>query len=86
VGGRRAIRRDGRISLDDLSLEFRARRWPQVPDVCPPELEQARDAIDDPEPYVPGSFDDVVLAYDLGWLSDADYDVLATAADGLPGA
>jgi hypothetical protein len=78
--------RDGRISLDDLSLEFRARRWPQVPDVCPPELEQARDAIDDPEPYVPGSFDDVVLAYDLGWLSDADYDVLATAADGLPGA
>jgi len=27
-----------------------------------------------------------VLAFDLGWLSDADYDVLATAADGLPGA
>ncbi len=78
--------RDGRLSLDDLSLEFRARRWPQVPDVCPPELEQAREAIDDPEPYVPGSFDDVVLAYDLGWLSDADYDVLATAAEGLPGA
>jgi hypothetical protein len=78
--------RDGRLSLDDLSLEFRARRWPQVPDVCPPELEQAREAIDDPEPYVPGSFDDVMLAYDLGWLSDADYDVLATAADGPPGA
>ena len=72
--------RDGRLSLDDLSLEFRARRWPQVPDVCPPELEQAREAIDDPEPYVPGSFDDVVLAYDIGWLSGADYDILATAA------
>jgi len=28
----------------------------------------------------------VVLAYDLGWLTDADYDILATAADGLPGA
>jgi hypothetical protein len=78
--------RDGRLSLDDLSLEFRARRWPRVPDVCPPELEQARAAIDDPEPYVPGSFDDVVLAYDLGWLSGADYDVLAVAADGKPGA
>jgi hypothetical protein len=78
--------RDGRLSLDDLSLEFRARRWPRVPDVCPPELEQAREAIDDPEPYVPGSFDDVVLAYDLGWLSDTDFDVLATAADGLPDA
>jgi hypothetical protein len=72
--------RDGRLTLDDLSLEFRVRRWPQVPDVCPPELDQARAAIDDPEPYVPGSFDDVVLAYDLGWLSDADYEVLALAA------
>jgi hypothetical protein len=75
--------REGRLSLDDLTLEFRVRRWPVVPDVCPPELEQARAAIDDPEPYVPGSFDDVVLAYDLGWLSGADYDVLAAAA-GLP--
>ena len=75
---------EGRLSLDDLTLEFQVRRWPQVPDVCPPELDQARAAIDDPEPYVPGSFDDVVLAYDLGWLADADYDVLATAAVGLP--
>jgi hypothetical protein len=72
--------RDGAYTLDDLSLEFRARRWPRVPDVCPPELEQARAAIDDPEPYVPGSFDDVVLAYDRGWLSDDDYDVLSGAA------
>jgi hypothetical protein len=72
--------RDGKLTLDDLSLEFRARRWPQVPDVCPPELEQARAAIDDPEPYVPGSFDDVVLAYDRGWLSDPDYEVLSGAA------
>jgi hypothetical protein len=72
--------RDGRISLDDLSLEFRARRWPRIPDVCPPELEAAREAIDDPEPYVPGSFDDVVVAYDLGWLSAEDFDILAVAA------
>ena len=71
--------------LDDLSLEFRARRWPRVPDVCPPELEPARAAIDDLEPYVPGSFDDVVLAYDLGWLSGEDYDILATAANGPDG-
>ena len=34
--------REGVLSLDDLSLEFRARRWPRVPDVCPPELEPAR--------------------------------------------
>ena len=50
-----------------------------------PNSSPAREAIDDPEPYVPGSFDDVVLAYDLDWLTDADYDILAIAADGLPG-
>ena len=76
--------RMGGMSLDDLSLEYRARRWPRVPDVCPPELEAARAAIDDLEPYVPGSFDDVVMAYDLGWLSGEDYDILATAANGPP--
>ena len=75
-----AAYRDGRFTLDDISLECRARRWPRIPDVCPPELEEAREAIDDPESYVPGSFDDVVLAYDLGWLSGEDYDVLAVAA------
>lgn len=78
--------RDGLLAMDELALEFRVRQWPQVPDVCPPELEAARAAIDDFEPYVPGSFDDVVLAYDLGWLSDEDYETLATAAESLPGA
>jgi hypothetical protein len=29
---------------------------------------------------VPGSFDDVVLGYDLGWLSAEDFDILAVAA------
>jgi hypothetical protein len=52
----------------------------QVPSACPPGLEQARAAIDDLEPYVPGSFDDVVLAYDLGRLSDEEYEFLAESA------
>jgi len=43
-------------------------------------MEQARASIDDLEPYIPGSFDDVVLAYDLGQLTDGDYEPLATAA------
>src|SRR5579859_8179214 len=49
-----AAYRDGQLSLEVLLMEFRLRRWPQVPDGCSPELEQARPAIDDPEPYVPG--------------------------------
>jgi len=35
-------------------------------------------AIDDLEPYVPGSFDEIVRAYDLGELTDAGYATLAT--------
>jgi hypothetical protein len=80
VTGMIAAYRAGQLSLGDLALEFRARRWPVVPSACPPGMEQAGPVIDDPEPYGPGSFDDVVLAYDLGQLTDADYAVLASAA------
>jgi hypothetical protein len=73
--------RRGQLSLDGLGLEFRVRRWPQVPPVCPPGLEPACAAVDDPEPYVPGSFDDVVMAYDLGKLTDPEYEFLAEAAN-----
>jgi hypothetical protein len=36
------------------------------------------------EPYVLGSFDDVVLAYDLDQLTDDHYEVLARAASRQP--
>jgi hypothetical protein len=72
--------RAGRLTLEDLGLEFRARRWPAVPAVCPPDMAPGTAAIDDPEPYVPGSLDDVVLAYDLGQLSGDEYEFLASAA------
>jgi hypothetical protein len=73
--------RRGQLSLEGLGLEFRVRRWPSVPSVCPPGLEPAAPALDDPEPYVPGSFDDVVMAYDLGKLTDPEYEFLAEAAN-----
>jgi hypothetical protein len=68
------------ISLEDLVRHFRRRCWPAAAQACPPELLAAAPAVDDPEPYVPGSFDDVVLAYDCGKLSDRDYQTLARAA------
>jgi hypothetical protein len=70
----------GKISLEDLTRRFCTRTWPPVSRACPPEMQEAAPAVDDPEPYVPGSFDDVVLAYDLGKLSDRDYQQLAKAA------
>ncbi|HEY0934962.1 MAG TPA: hypothetical protein VGD91_14605, partial [Trebonia sp.] len=72
--------RRGQLSLEGLGLEFRVRRWPAVPPVCPPALEPAAPAVDDLEPYLLGSFDDVVLAYDLGKLTDDEYEFLAEAA------
>jgi hypothetical protein len=80
VTGMIAAYRAGKISLEGLACYFRLRTWPAVPPACPPELQDAAPAVDDPEPYVPGSFDDVVLAYDLGKLSDHDYQELARAA------
>ncbi len=80
VTGMIAAYQAGQLSLGDLIVGFRARRWPVVPPACPPGLEQAEPAIDDPEPYVPSSFDDVILAYDLGQLADHDYQALASAA------
>lgn len=70
----------GNLTLEDVVRWFRARPWPDVPSACPPGLEQAASAIDDPEPYVPGSFDGVVRAYDLGQLTDVDYEYLGRAA------
>ena len=70
----------GALTLDAVCERFQSRRWPAVPAACPAGLEGAAAAIDDPEPYVPGSFDDVVGAYDLGWITDPDYEALAAAA------
>jgi hypothetical protein len=69
----------GELTLDALCQKFRSRRWPAVPPACPAGLEEAAPAIDDPEPYIPGSFDDVLRAYDLGWITDPDYEALAHA-------
>jgi hypothetical protein len=40
---------------------------------CPADLKTATLAIDDPQPYVPESFDDHVLGYDLIHLTDTGY-------------
>ena len=43
------------------------------------ELGAARDAVDDLEPVIAGTFDDVVHACDRGALTPPDYAVLALA-------
>ena len=72
--------KDGSMSLDEVSQRFRDRSWPRRRKHVPATyLEMAAAAQEDPEPYLPGSFDDVTAAYHRGDLSDEQYDVLANA-------
>jgi hypothetical protein len=72
---------NGSMSLDEVAQRFRERSWPRKRKPAPATyLEMAIAAQEDPEPYVPGSFDDVLAAYDRGELSRTQYRVLAEAA------
>jgi hypothetical protein len=72
--------RDGTMTLEDVAHRFREREWPRRK--RPPAatyLEMAARAQEDPEPYVPGSFDDVAAAFHRGHLSRYEYRVLSEA-------
>lgn len=72
--------RDGTMTLDQVAQRFRDRKWPRRRWKPPASyLEMAARAQEDPEPYVPGSFDDVTDAYDRGELSRHEYRVLSEA-------
>jgi hypothetical protein len=71
---------EGSLSLDEVAGRFRARLWPGRPAAhAQSHLDLAAADLHDPEPYIPGSYDDVVSAYDQGRLTDAQYAVLADA-------
>jgi hypothetical protein len=72
--------RQGTMTLDQVAQQFRERKWPRRRWKPPASyLEMAARAQEDPEPSVPGSFDDVVDAYDRGDLSRDEYRVLSEA-------
>src|SRR5260370_41346134 len=71
----------GSMSLDEVSARFRLRICPGTRAPQPKSyLELAAAAQEDPEADVPGSFDDVVAAYDRGELTWEQYRKLAHAA------
>jgi hypothetical protein len=72
---------DGTMSLQQVAQRFRERSWPRSRRVEPRTyLELAEAAQNDPEPLVPGSFDEVAAAYYRGDLTRPDYRILAEAA------
>jgi hypothetical protein len=75
-----ALRRGG-MSLEEVAQQFRERSWPRAQEPDPQTyLELAAAAQRDPRPDVPGSFDDVVAAFDRGELTHTQYRTLADAA------
>jgi hypothetical protein len=71
---------DGTMTLDQVAQQFRERKWPRRRWKPPASyLEMAARAQQDPEPYVPGSFDDITDAYDRGDLSRDEYRILSEA-------
>ena len=71
---------EGSMSLDEVASRFRARSWPRRQRSTPASyLEMAAAAQQDPEPYLPGSFDDVAAAHQQHTITDAQYEVLSEA-------
>lgn len=70
----------GSMTLEQVAQRFRERAWPSTRPPPPASyLELAAAALQDPEPPVPGSFDDVEAAYARGELTRDQYRVLAEA-------
>ena len=77
-----AALRDGSMSLEDVARRFRERSWPRRRKPRRPLVTWKWLPLlsEDPDPYVPGSFDDVVAAYHRGELDRVEYRKLAEAA------
>jgi hypothetical protein len=70
----------GAMTLEQVADSFRRRQWPDRRRPRPESIqEMAAAELLDPDVYVPGSYDDVVAAYDRGRLTDPQYAVLARA-------
>jgi hypothetical protein len=55
---------EGTITLDEVAQRFRMRKWPRRQKSDPASyLDMAAAELQDPDPYIPGSFDDVAAAY-----------------------
>jgi hypothetical protein len=78
VDGLISALRSGHLTLNEVTERFRARSWPRTRRTTPlTALELAEQQ--DPDPDVPGSYDDLTGAYDRGELTAEEYDALAEA-------
>jgi hypothetical protein len=71
---------EGRLTVDQVAQQFRERRWPRRRRPLPDTYMDALAAeFDDPDTYVPGSFDDVIAAYDQEKITREQLRILSEA-------
>jgi hypothetical protein len=76
-----AALRSGAMSLEEVADRFRQRTWPRTAPPAPDSyVELASAAQLDPRTNIPGSFDDVLVAYDRGEITRDQYRTLVEAA------
>lgn len=71
---------EGNMTLDEVAQRFRMRKWPRRQKSDPTSyLDMAADELQDPDPYIPGSFDDVAAAYHQKRLTRDQFRALSEA-------
>jgi hypothetical protein len=71
---------EGTMTVDEVAQRFRVRTWPRRR--RPPSdsyLDALAAELQDPDPYIPGSFDDVIAAYDQRKISREQLRILSDA-------
>ena len=74
--------RSGELTLDELTQRFHDRVWPSPRPPAQSVDELYKRELEDPDPPVEGSFDEVVNAYHAGQITGAEYKALARAVTG----
>ena len=71
---------NGTMTLEEVAKRFRQHTWPRRRRARPATyLEMAAAELQDPDPYIPGSFDDVIAAYDQEKITRDQLRVLSEA-------
>jgi len=74
-----AALRAGALTLDEVADRFRHRSWPRTRRPAPTTPTEMVESLD-PEPDVPGSYDDLSAAYDRREITREQYRTLVEAA------
>lgn len=70
----------GTMTVEQVAQEFRMRKWPRRRHPSPGNyMDLLAAEFDDPDTYIPGSFDDVIAAYDQQKLTREQLRILSAA-------